>query len=110
GFFIDAAGVIVTNYHVVEGAASATVQLHDGRKFTAKGFLTDRRTDLAVILLDAKDERFPVLELGDSDAMEIGDRVLAVGAPFGLAGSVTQGIISAKGRNGLYLNMYEDFL
>ena len=65
---------------------------------------------LYVIVLDVKDEKFPTLELGDSDAMEIGDRVLAVGAPFGLAGSVTQGIVSAKGRNGLHMNMYEDFL
>src|SRR4029077_1274948 len=68
------------------------------------------RTDVAVILLNVKDGRFPSLELGDSDAMEIGDRVLAVGAPFGLAGSVTHGIVSAKGRAGLHMNMYEDFL
>jgi serine protease Do len=110
GFFIDPAGVIVTNYHVVEGAEVAVVTLNDGRKFTSKNIRSDRRTDVAVILLDVKDGRFASLELGDSDAMEIGDRVLAVGAPFGLAGSVTQGIISAKGRNGLNMNMYEDFL
>jgi serine protease Do len=110
GFLVDAAGIVVTNYHVVEGAETAVVQLNDGRKFTSKNMRLDRRTDLAVILLDVKDVRFPTLELGDSDAMEIGDRVLAVGAPFGLAGSVTHGIISAKGRNGLNMNMYEDFL
>ncbi len=110
GFFIDPAGVVVTNYHVVEGAEVAIVHMLDGRKFTSKNIRSDRRTDVAVILLDAKDVRFPALELGDSDAMEIGDRVLAVGAPFGLAGSVTQGIVSAKGRNGLNMNMYEDFL
>lgn len=110
GFFIDAAGVIVTNYHVIEGAESAVVQLHDGRKLSTKNIRGDRRSDLAVIVLDAKNERFPILVFGDSDAMEIGDRVLAVGAPFGLAGSVTQGIVSAKGRNGLRMNMYEDFL
>ena len=110
GFFVDPAGVVVTNYHVVEGAEIAIVSLLDGRKFTSKNIRSDRRTDMAVILLDVKDVRFPSLELGDSDAMEIGDRVLAVGAPFGLAGSVTQGIISAKGRNGLNMNMYEDFL
>src|SRR6185436_9229553 len=101
---------VVTNYHVVEGAESAVVHLLDGRKFTSTNIRVDRRTDIAIIVLDAKDVRFPALAFGDSDAMEIGDRVLAVGAPFGLAGSVTQGIISAKGRNGLYLNMYEDFL
>jgi serine protease Do len=110
GFFIDPAGVVVTNYHVVEGAESAVVNLLDGRKFTSKNIRLDRRSDLAVILLDVKQERFPSLEFGDSDAMEIGDRLLAVGAPFGLAGSVTQGIVSAKGRNGLKMNMYEDFL
>jgi serine protease Do len=110
GFFVDPSGVVVTNYHVVEGADSATVHLQDGRKFTSKNIRTDQRTDLAVIVLDVKDGRFPFLEFGDSDAMEIGDRVLAVGAPFGLAGSVTQGIVSAKGRNGLKMNMYEDFL
>ena len=110
GFFFDPAGVVVTNYHVVEGADSATVKLQDGRKFISKNIRVDRRTDLAVIVLDAGNERFPILDLGDSDAMEIGDRVLAVGAPFGLAGSVTSGIVSAKGRNGLQMNMYEDFL
>ena len=110
GFFIDPAGIVVTNYHVVEGAESAVVNLLDGRKFTSKSIRVDRRSDLAVILLEVKQERFPSLEFGDSDAMEIGDRLLAVGAPFGLAGSVTQGIVSAKGRNGLQMNMYEDFL
>jgi len=110
GFFIDSAGVIVTNFHVVEGAELAVVRLHDGRKFTSKTIRTDRRTDVALIILDVKNEKFAALEFGDSDAMEIGDSVLAVGAPFGLAGSVTHGIISAKGRNGLSLNMYEDFL
>ncbi len=110
GFLIDSSGVVVTNYHVVEGAESAIVTLNDGRKFTAKNIRSDRRTDVALILLDAKDARFQALDFGDSDAMEIGDRVLAVGAPFGLAGSVTHGIISAKGRNGLNMNMYEDFL
>jgi serine protease Do len=110
GFFVDPSGVIVTNFHVVDGAESAVVHLQDGRKFNSKNIRSDRRTDLAVILLDANDERFPTLEFGDSDVMESGDRVLAVGAPFGLAGSVTSGIVSAKGRNGLHMNMYEDFL
>ncbi len=110
GFFIDPAGVLVTNFHVVEGADLATVHLPDGRKIASKNIRSDRRTDLAVILLDFKDAKFAVLEFGDSEAMEIGDRVLAVGAPFGLMGSVTQGIISGKGRSGLQMNMYEDFL
>jgi serine protease Do len=110
GFFIRADGVILTNYHVVAGADQVTVTLNDGRKFHSKNIKGDRRTDLAIVRLDNAGSSFPYLELGDSDSMEIGDRVLAVGAPFGLAGSVTQGIISAKGRNGLNMNMYEDFL
>src|SRR5262245_46494963 len=109
GFFIDPSGVILTNFHVVNGADKVVVTLTDGRKFTSRDIKLDRRTDLAIVRLDAKGP-FPFLELGDSDAMQIGDRVLAVGAPFGLTGSVTHGIISAKGRNGLNMNMYEDFL
>jgi serine protease Do len=110
GFFIDPQGVILTNYHVVDGAETVTVTLQDGRKFTARDIKGDARTDLAIIKLDVKDATFKYLELGDSDAAEIGDRVLAVGAPFGLAGSVTHGIISAKGRSGLNMNFYEDFI
>src|SRR5262249_25128520 len=110
GFLADAAGTVVTNCHVVEGAEIAIVHMHDGRTFTSKNIRNDRRTDVTIILLDAKELKFPFLEFGDSDVMEIGDRVLAVGAPFGLAGSVTHGIVSAKGRNGLNMNMYEDFV
>jgi serine protease Do len=108
GFIIDPQGVIVTNHHVVAGADEVLVELADGRKFTSKDIKSDPKTDLAIIRVQTK-ESLPHLTFGDSGAMEIGDRVLAVGAPFGLAGTVTQGIISAKGRN-LRLNMYEDFL
>jgi serine protease Do len=108
GFVVDPKGVILTNHHVVEGADQVIVELKDGRKFTSKDIHSDPKTDLAIIRIeDAKP--FPYLELGDSNAMEIGDRVLAVGAPFGLTGTVTAGIVSAKGRS-LNLNMYEDFL
>ncbi|MCS7045483.1 MAG: Do family serine endopeptidase [Gemmataceae bacterium] len=110
GFFIDPSGVILTNFHVVQGASSVTVTLHDGRKFTSRAIRTDPRTDLAIVILDAKGVTFPYLEFGDSAAAEIGDRVLAVGAPFGLTGSVTQGIVSAKGRAGFNMNFYEDFI
>jgi serine protease Do len=109
GVLIDSTGVVLTNYHVVEGAESVEVQLQDGRKFTSKDIRKDVKSDLAVIRLKA-DVPLPFLELGNSDSMEVGDRVLAVGAPFGLKGSVTQGIISAKSRNNLKLNQYEDFL
>ncbi len=109
GVLIDPAGVVLTNHHVVADSASVEVTLHDGRKFLAKDIRRDPKTDLAVIRLETK-EPLPFLEYGDSDAMEVGDRVLALGAPFGLTGSVTQGIVSAKSRQNLNLNLYEDFL
>ncbi|HWG43185.1 MAG TPA: Do family serine endopeptidase [Gemmataceae bacterium] len=108
GFLVDAKGVILTNFHVVDGASQVVVHLSDGRKFISKDVKSDPKTDLALVRIEAP-AALPFLELGDSDAMEIGDRVLAVGAPFGLTGTVTHGIISAKGRS-LQLNMYEDFL
>lgn len=109
GFLVDAKGVILTNYHVVAGADQVEVTLADGRKFVSKDIHTDKKSDLAIVRIKAPGD-LPYLELGDSEAMEIGDRVLAAGAPFGLTGSVTCGIISAKKRNGLAMNMYEDFL
>jgi serine protease Do len=108
GFFVDPKGVILTNYHVVKGADQVTILLQDGRKLVSKDIKTDPRTDLAVIRVQAPTP-FPYLDLGDSSAAEIGDRVLAVGAPFGYAGSVTAGIISGKSRS-LQVNMYEDYL
>ena len=110
GFFIDAKGTILTNFHVVDGAEQVTVTLQDGRKFQSSKIRGDKRTDLAIVVLEGKGDNFPYLELDDSDQYEIGDRVLAVGAPFGLTGSVTHGIVSGKGRTGLSLNMYEDFI
>jgi serine protease Do len=108
GFIIDPQGVIVTNHHVVDGADEVLIELRDGRKFVSKDIKSDPKTDLAIVRVETK-EPLPHLTFGDSSAMEIGDRVLAVGAPFGLTGTVTSGIVSAKGRN-LHLNMYEDFL
>ncbi len=111
GFIVDPKGVILTNYHVVADADTVRITLQDGHTtFTAKEVHGDRKTDLAIVRIDPKGHKLPSLELGDSAMMEIGDRVLAVGAPFGLTGTVTAGIISAKGRNGLNVNMYEDFL
>ena len=109
GVIIDPAGVVLTNYHVVEGADTVDVHLPDGRTFTSKDIRRDAKTDLAVVKI-VVDQPLPFIELGDSDAMEVGDRVLAVGAPFGLTGTVTHGIISAKSRHNLRLNKYEDFL
>jgi serine protease Do len=108
GFIVDAKGIILTNDHVVRDAERVQVTLQDGRKFTCRDIKRDPKTDLAILRIEAK-ESLPHLDLGDSDAMEIGDRVLAVGAPLGLTGSVTSGIISAKARD-IHMNMYEDFL
>jgi serine protease Do len=109
GFLVDPKGLILTNFHVVNGADEVVIQLKDGRKFRSHDIHGDRKSDLAIVRLHSESP-LPYLELGDSDEMEIGDRVLAVGAPFGLTGSVTAGIVSAKGRNGLNVNMYEDFI
>src|SRR5262245_45794659 len=110
GFIVDPQGVILTNNHVVEGADQVEITLTDGRKFTSENIKGDQRTDIAIIRIKA-DGPLPFLPFGDSNAMEIGDRVLAVGAPFGLAGSVTHGIISAKGRDiGLSRRQADDLL
>jgi len=110
GFFIDSSGVLLTNAHVVEGADQVVVTLQDGRKLTSKDIKADSKTDVAIVTLDSKSGPYPYLEMGDSDAYEVGDRVLAVGAPFGLTGTVTQGIISAKNRHDFRMNTYEDFI
>lgn len=108
GFIVDASGVILTNDHVVRGADEVTVRLQDGRTLTGRKIKRDPKTDLAVVKVEAE-APLPFIKLGDSNSMEIGDRVLAVGAPLGLTGTVTSGIVSAKGRD-IHMNMYEDFL
>jgi serine protease Do len=108
GFIVDSKGIIVTNDHVVRNADKVEVRLQDGRKFVSHDIKRDPKTDLAVVRIDAP-ESLPFLEFGDSSRMEIGDRVLAVGAPLGMTGTVTSGIISSKGRD-IHMNMYEDFL
>ncbi|MBX3398993.1 MAG: Do family serine endopeptidase [Gemmataceae bacterium] len=109
GVVIDPDGVILTNSHVVEGADTVEIAFQDGKKYTTTDIRRDPKTDLAVVRIKPE-HPLPALAFGDSDAMEVGDRVLAVGAPFGLTGTVTQGIISAKSRQNLQLNQYEDFL
>lgn len=96
GFIIDKEGHILTNNHVVDGADEIQVQLTDKRKFDAKVIGTDPKTDLAIVKIEAKD--LPMVALGDSDQLEVGDWVMAVGNPFGLDHTVTAGIVSAKGR------------
>jgi serine protease Do len=107
GFIVDQSGVIVTNNHVVDGANEVLVTLTDGRKFASTDIKTDEASDLAIVRIKASGP-LPFLRFGDSSQAEIGDRVLAVGAPFGLAGTVTHGIISAKGR--ALGGKYDDYL
>jgi len=84
GVIVDAGGVIATNNHVIKDATEINVVLADGREFTAEKLLADSRTDLAILKINTKGERLPVLELADSDAVEVGDLVLAIGNPFGV--------------------------
>jgi serine protease Do len=106
GFFISADGYAVTNNHVVDKAESVEVKTDDGKSYKAKVIGTDPRTDLALIKVDGSD--FPYVKLSDK-APRIGDWVLAVGNPFGLGGTVTAGIVSARGRD-IGANAYDDFI
>lgn len=108
GFIIDPSGIILTNNHVVQDAEEVRVKLSDGREFIAHDIRTDPRSDVAIVRVTTNG-KLPALRLGNSDAMEIGDWVLAVGSPFGLDLTVTAGIISAKGR-GPGITEREDFL
>jgi len=108
GFIISEDGYILTNNHVVGEADKITVKLHDGRKLDAEVVGTDPKSDVAVIKVGAKN--LPVIELGDSDELDIGEWVIAVGNPFGLEATVTVGVVSAKGRGGVGIADYEDFI
>lgn len=108
GVIVDSKGIVLTNNHVVEGAGKVIVKLQDGREFEAKEWKTDPKTDIAIVRIDAKGS-LPAAKIGDSDAMLVGDWVLAVGAPFGLNETVTTGIVSAKSR-GVGITDREDFI
>src|SRR6476646_5034627 len=100
GFIVRSDGYILTNFHVVEGADHVDVKLKDGREFSAKVVGTDEKTDIAVIKIDAKD--LPVVQLGDSDAVRVGQFAFAIGAPFKLDYTFTYGVVSGKGRSKLF--------
>jgi Do/DeqQ family serine protease len=109
GVIVNSDGYILTNHHVVDGAVEIKVELTDNRTFTAKLVGSDPPSDLAVLKIDASN--LPMLSLGDSDRMRVGDVVLAVGNPLGIGQTVTSGIVSAKGRStGLSDGSFEDFL
>ncbi|MHC4574738.1 MAG: Do family serine endopeptidase [Planctomycetota bacterium] len=112
GFIVSVDGYILTNNHVVEKAEEITVTMKDGRDFAAKVVGTDPETEVAVVKIEVED--MPYLKLADSDMLEVGEWVIAIGNPFGLSHTVTAGIVSAKGRSGLSFSgrapEYQDFI
>ncbi len=108
GVIISASGYILTNNHVIEGADEIEVVLLDARKAKAKVIGTDPETDLAILKIEL--DKLPVIVLGNSDALLVGDPVLAIGNPFGVGQTVTGGIVSALGRSKLGINTFENFI
>lgn len=110
GVIVSAEGYVLTNYHVVEAADAIEVALADGRQAAAKVVGADPETDLAVLKLAGKLGELPVATFADKRVPRVGDVVLAIGNPFGVGQTTTQGIVSALGRNGLGINTYENFI
>ncbi len=110
GVVVDPSGLVVTNYHVIEGASEVKVALSDKREFDAEIVLKDEHSDLTVLRLKGANERFPVLEFADSDALAVGDVVLAIGDPFGVGQTVTHGIVSALARTQVGISDYQFFI
>lgn len=108
GVIVSPEGYILTNNHVVDGADEIEVTLSDSRRAIAKVIGTDPETDLAVLRITL--DRLPVIALGNSDTLQVGDKVLAIGNPFGVGQTVTSGIVSALGRNQLGINTFENFI
>lgn len=108
GFIFDPRGYILTNRHVINGAHEIHVTLQGDKKYQAELIAADSQTDVAIIKI--KGSGFPYVELGDSDALEVGDWVLAIGNPFGLMKTVTAGIVSAKGRHDMGILEHEEFI
>jgi serine protease DegQ len=108
GVIVSNTGYVLTNHHVVEAADEIEVALHDGKKLLAKVVGNDPETDLAVLRVNA--DNLPAITFGSSDALRVGDVVLAIGNPFGVGQTVTGGIVSALGRTGLGINTFENFI
>ncbi|MFZ2649873.1 MAG: trypsin-like peptidase domain-containing protein [Burkholderiaceae bacterium] len=108
GVIVAAIGYLLTNNHVIEGADDIEVMLTDGRQAKARLVGTDPDTDLAVLKIEL--DRLPVIGIGDSEQLQVGDVVLAIGNPFGVGQTVTSGIVSALGRNQLGINTFENFI
>jgi Do/DeqQ family serine protease len=110
GVIVDPSGLIVTNVHVIEGADEVKVALNDKREFEAQIVLKDKRSDLAVLRIKDGGAKLPSLELGNSDALQVGDVVLAIGDPFGVGQTVTHGIVSALARTEVGSSDYQFFI
>ena len=110
GVIVDPSGLIVTNVHVIEGADDVKVSLADKREFEASIVLKDKRSDLAVLRIKDAHEKFPSLEFANSDKLEVGDVVLAIGNPFGVGQTVTHGIVSALARTQVGISDYQFFI
>jgi Do/DeqQ family serine protease len=110
GVLVDASGLVVTNYHVIEGASEVKIALADKREFSADIVLKDQRSDLAVLHIKGANERFPTLEFANSDELQVGDVVLAIGDPFGVGQTVTHGIVSALARTQVGITDYQFFI
>jgi Do/DeqQ family serine protease len=110
GVIVDGSGLVVTNVHVIEGADEVKVSLADKREFEATIVLKDKRSDLAVLQIKDSHERFPTLDFANSDALQVGDVVLAVGNPFGVGQTVTHGIVSALARTQVGVTDYQFFI
>ena len=110
GVLVDPSGLIVTNVHVIEGADEVKVSLADKREFEASIVLKDKRTDLAVLRIKDGSARFPFIEMANSDALQVGDIVLAIGNPFGVGQTVTHGIVSALARTQVGITDYQFFI
>src|SRR5262249_29430043 len=110
GVIVDPAGLVVTNFHVIENADQVRVSLADKREYEADIVLKDQHSDLAVLRLKDARERFAAIDLGDSDALQVGDVVLAIGNPVGVGQTVTHGIVSAVARTQVGITDYQFFI
>jgi Do/DeqQ family serine protease len=110
GVIVDPAGLVVTNYHVIADASDVKIALSDKREFAADVVLKDQRSDLAVLRIKGATERFPTLQFANSDDLQVGDVVLAIGDPFGVGQTVTHGIVSAVARTQVGISDYQFFI
>jgi Do/DeqQ family serine protease len=110
GVIVDPTGLVVTNFHVIRGASQVKVALSDKREFDAEVVLKDPRSDLAVLRIKDAHEKFPTIDFDDSDKLQVGDVVLAIGDPFGVGQTVTHGIVSALARTQVGTSDYQFFI